>query len=157
MVRNASGALSKAKLLFQSDVERGTETDLSAVLGLGSVAAVTIAVDALLEDRGRLEHHHAARRDRHLGAGLGIAADALALLAHHEGAERGELHRLAALEAVGDLLQHEFHKGGGFGAREADLLIDGFAEVDPRDGLCSSFGHRPGPTPANNSASKLKG
>jgi hypothetical protein len=43
-----------------------------------------VVVDALLEDRGWLEHHHATRRDRHLGAGLRIAADALALRTTNE-------------------------------------------------------------------------
>src|SRR5262245_37597559 len=61
-------------------------------------------IDALLEDGGRLEHHHPARRDRHFLAGLRVAADALALLAHHVRAERGELHRFAALKTVGDFL-----------------------------------------------------
>src|SRR6185312_7887990 len=76
--------------------------DRVAFLGVGAV------VDALLQDRRRLEHHDPARRDRNLGPGLGIAADPLALLAHHEGAERGQLHRFALLEAIGDLLEHEF-------------------------------------------------
>ena len=43
-----------------------------------------VTVDAMLEDRRRLEHHHPARRDRHFLAGLGVAPNALALLAHHE-------------------------------------------------------------------------
>jgi len=71
-----------------------------------------ISVDALLEDRGRLEYYHAARRDRHFLAGIGIAPDPLALLAHHERAERRELHRLATLEAIGDFFQDEFDERG---------------------------------------------
>src|SRR3954447_6680035 len=93
MVRKASGALSKARLLFQSNVERGTGRLLFALAGRTG----TVGVDALLQDRRRLEHHDAARQDRHLGAGLRIAADALAFLAHHEGSERGQLYRLALL------------------------------------------------------------
>src|SRR5262249_3042731 len=57
-----------------------------AAFGL-PLAARLVVVDALLEARRWLEHHHTARRDRHLGAGLRIAADTLALLAHHERAE----------------------------------------------------------------------
>src|SRR6267154_1573234 len=65
-----------------------------------------IRVDALLEDGRRLEHHHPAWRDRHFLPGLGIAPNPLALLAHHERAERGQLHRFATFEAIGDLHHH---------------------------------------------------
>ena len=65
-------------------------------------------VDALLENRRRLEHHDTPRRNRHLGAGLRVASDTLTLLAHHERAERRQLHRLAFLQAIGDLLENQF-------------------------------------------------
>src|SRR5437016_5077137 len=90
MVRNASGAFSNALFAFAA------------------------RIDALLEDRRRLEHHHPARRDRHFLAGLGIAAHTLPLLAHDKRAERRQLHRLASLKAVGDLLEHKFHERRGF-------------------------------------------
>src|SRR5215510_15382409 len=106
MVRNASGAFSTASRL---------PCQLLMLAGIG--------VDALLENRRRLEHHHAARRDRHFFAGLGIAPDPLALLAHHERAERRELHRLAALKTIGDFLQDEFDERGRFGARQSYLLV----------------------------------
>src|SRR6266849_4262626 len=128
MVRNASGALSTAAMLRS----RGVENLLAA-------AGVNV-VDALLEDRGRLEHHHPARRDRHFLAGLGIAPDPLALLAHDKGTEGGQLYRLAALEAVGDFLQHQLDERGGFGARQSHLLVDRLAQVRACD--CFS-GHRP--------------
>ena len=67
-----------------------------------------ISVDAPLEDRGRLEYYHAARRDR-----LPCRYwDYARLLAHHERAERRELHRLATLEAIGDFFQDEFDERG---------------------------------------------
>src|SRR4051812_38315291 len=74
------------------------------------------AVDALLEDGRRLEHHDPARRDRHFLAGLRVAADPLALLANHERTKRGQLHRFASFEAGGDLPEHQFHQRSGFRA-----------------------------------------
>src|SRR5436309_208447 len=72
-----------------------------------------VGVDALLENGRWLEHHDPARRDRHFLAGLRIAADPFALLAHHERSERGKLHRLAPLQTIRDLLQHHFDQRGG--------------------------------------------
>src|SRR3972149_924305 len=86
-----------------------TETSLRFV---GDV----VAVDALLEDRRRLEHHRPARRNRNFLAGLGIAPNALTFFAHDERTERGQLYGFATLEAVGDLLEHQLHQRGGFGA-----------------------------------------
>jgi len=118
-----------------------------------------ISVDALLEDRGRLEHHHAARRDRHFLGGLEIAPDPLALLAHHERAKRRKLHRLAALEAIGDFFQDELDEGGRFGARQSYFLVDRLAQVCACDRLSrhrqprlrrSTYGYRkenPGTAP----------
>ena len=99
------------------------------------LAALRPRIDSLLEDGGRLEHHDPARRDRHFLAGPGIAADALAFLAHYERAERRQLHRLAALQAVGDLFENQFDEGSGFRARQADFLIDRFAQIRARDRL----------------------
>src|SRR5258708_855372 len=109
MVRNASGAFSKIALLR-----------LRVALFL---LVVGIRVDALLEDGGRLEHHDPARRDRDLLAGLGIASDPLAFLAHHEGAEGRQLHVLAALDAVGNFLEHEVDKRSLFRALQPHPLV----------------------------------
>src|SRR4051812_21013333 len=95
MVRNASGALSKRCSCFN----RTLNAELDALLFSPGGVAGAVAVDPLLQDRGRLEHHDPARRDRHLGPRLRIAADTLALLAHHEGAERRQFHRLALFQA----------------------------------------------------------
>src|SRR5271167_1214198 len=102
MVRKASGALSKCSLLYCFGIR--------TLVGLAFAVAGVVTVDALLQDGRRLEHHHAARRDRHFGTGLRIAADPLALLAHHEGTKGRKLHRLALLEAIGNLLQYQFDK-----------------------------------------------
>src|SRR5262245_29044004 len=66
-----------------------------------------VGINPLLEYRGRLEHHHPARRYRHFLAGLGIPANPLTLLANHEGAEGRQLHGLASFKAIRDLLQHQ--------------------------------------------------
>ena len=73
-----------------------------------------------------------ARIDRHLDAGLRVAADALALAADDEGAERGQLHGLAGSQAVADLRQHPLDEFGRFRPREADLLVDRLAQIRSR-------------------------
>src|SRR5436190_6546565 len=100
------------------------------------LAVLGVSVDPLLQDRRRLEHHHTTRRDWHLGTSLRIATDALTLLADDEGAERRQLHGLAALQAVRDFLQHQFDERRGLRTRKTDLLVDGLAEVNP--GNCLS-------------------
>ena len=81
-------------------------------------------IDPLLEDVGRLEHDDAAGRYRRFLTGPGIAAHALAFLAHDKRAERRQLYRLATLQAVRDFFEHKLNECGGFGSRQADLLID---------------------------------
>src|SRR5580700_10779542 len=102
---------------------------------LRSLAAVRLRIDSLLEDSRRLEHHDPARRDRHFLAGLGIAADALAFLAHHERAERRQLHCFATFEAVRDFFEYKFYECRGFGARQAHLLVDRLTQIRTRDCL----------------------
>src|SRR5262245_2826917 len=121
MVRNASGALSTPV------------TPTRAAPALLMLATVfTTGVDALLEDGGWLEHHHPTRGDRYLFSGLRVATNPFPLLAHHERSERRQLHCLAPLEAVGDLLENQFHEGGRFGARQTYLLVDRLAQVRAR-------------------------
>src|ERR1700704_4373678 len=86
---------------------RTAEACFPCVLLRGSIR---VGVDALFQDRGRLEHHHAARRDRNFLAGLRVTADSLTFFPHHERAERRQLHGLAPLEAVRDLLQYHFNE-----------------------------------------------
>src|SRR5262245_31477568 len=105
MVRNASGALSTPL----------TPTRAAPAL-LMITTVLAHGIDALLEDGGRLEHHHPAWGDRHLFPGLRVATNPLPFLAHHERTERRQFHRLPPLEAVGDLLENQFHEGGRFGA-----------------------------------------
>src|SRR6266545_2781040 len=111
-------------------------------LALLLVRAFRLGIDALLEDRRGFEDHDAPRRNRHFLAGLGIASDPLSLLAHHERSERRKLHCLAALQAVGDLLEHQLDQHSGFGARQPDFLVDRLAKIRACHRLPS---HRPAP------------
>jgi hypothetical protein len=83
------------------------------------------AIDPLFEDGGWLEHHRPPGRYRHLLTGLGIAAHALALLAHDKRAERRQLDRFASFQTIGDFLEHKLYKCGGFGSRQAESAADG--------------------------------
>jgi hypothetical protein len=78
----------------------------------------------LLEDGRRLEHDYATRRDGRFLTSLGIAAHALAFLAHDKQAERRQLYRFATLQAVRDFVEHELNEFGGFDSRQAGLLTD---------------------------------
>src|ERR1700761_5759065 len=104
-----------------------------------------MTVDALFENRRRFEHHHTPRRDRDFRAGLRITTDTLTFLANHEAAERGELHRLALLQAVGYLLQYQLDESRRFGTGQPDLLIDGLAQIHACDCFSGSV-HRLAPT-----------
>jgi hypothetical protein len=77
----------------------------------------TRSIDPLLKDRGRLEHDNATGRNRHFLTGPGIAAQTLGFLTHHKQAERRELHRFAALQAVRDFFEHKLNECGGLGSR----------------------------------------
>src|SRR5712671_5496065 len=114
---------------------------MSYLVGLVAAVSGAVPVDPLLQNGRRLEHHYATRRNRHLGAGLRITSDTLTFLAHHERPERRQFHRLALLEAVGDLFQDQFDKGRRLRARQAHLLVDGFAQIDACD-CFSGSGHR---------------
>ena len=93
------------------------------------------AVDLGLQNIGRLEHHHPARKDRHFDAGLRIAPHPLALRAHHERAESRQLDGLAARGRIADFVKNRLNQLGRFGSRQSDLLIDDFRQVGPRDRL----------------------
>src|ERR1019366_3685053 len=81
------------------------------------------------------EHHHPARCDGCFRPGLGIAAHSWSFLAHHEGAERGKLHRLAMLKTIGDFLKHKPHQRGRPRPRQTDLLIDRLAQISAGHGF----------------------
>src|SRR5690606_24847933 len=95
-------------------------------------------VHPILEHVRRAEDQHPPGADRHLLAGLRIAADALALLTHEEASEGRDLHRLAPGERVRNLLQHGFHELCRFVPRQAYLLVDSLAELRTGD---SAVGH----------------
>src|SRR3546814_7009298 len=62
--------------------------------------------DAVAHHLAGTEGEHAARRDRHLDAGLGIAADPFALVTQDEGAETRNLEVLA----IGERAEHADRK-----------------------------------------------
>src|ERR1043166_4237150 len=99
---------------------RTAETRFPCVLLRGSVR---IGVDALLEDRGWLEHHHAPRRNRNLFAGLRVAADSLTLFADHERAERRQFHGFPSLEAIRDFLQYHLNESRRLVSRAHNFLV----------------------------------
>src|SRR5438105_189382 len=82
------------------------------------------AGDPLAHDLAGAEGQHPPRRDRHFDAGLGIAADPLALVAQDEAAEAGNLHILAIGERAAHMGENALDDAGGFGAGEADLAMD---------------------------------
>src|ERR1043166_6142548 len=91
IVRKASGALSTAPIIplpLRLKCYDALPRCLLVFFGRGG-----IAVDAQFQNRRWLKHHHAPRRDWNFLAGLRIAADPLALLTHHKGAEGRQLHR----------------------------------------------------------------
>src|SRR5207244_10286408 len=92
MVRNASGAFSTAGLLLYEGLSTFTVYGIAFQIDFGRV----VRIDPLLQNRGRLEHHHSPRRNRHFLASLGISADSLALLANHERAERRQFTGLSS-------------------------------------------------------------
>src|SRR5262245_33517564 len=81
---------------------------------------------------GCAKYQDLARVYRHFLTRLGVAPYALALGAHEEAAEGGDLHVLAARQGIRDLLEHDLHQVRRLVAREADLLVDGLAQLRPR-------------------------
>src|SRR5262249_7337802 len=84
----ADGAKRIRRLVIQSGPLLGLET--YAVYansdGLGRFASAI--VDALLENRRRLEDHNPPRRNRHFLTRLGVTPDSLALFTHYKRAKR---------------------------------------------------------------------
>src|ERR1700761_6977233 len=81
------------------------------------------------------EYQHPAGVDRHLLPGLGITADTASLLAHGKAAERRNLDHLAARQRFGNLVQDCLDEFCRLVARQSNLLIDGLAELSPRNRL----------------------
>src|SRR6185437_9681527 len=91
------------------------------------------------ENMAGTEHQHAARRDRHLVAGLGVTTHALALLPYRERAKGRQLHGLALGQGAANLFQHILDHLGRVGAGQAHGLENRFREVGARQGS----GHGP--------------
>src|SRR5690554_4766857 len=78
----------------------------SSLLLLGS----SIVLDSGLQLLAGTEGDHAPSGDGDFLARLGVAARTLALVAHVEIAEAGQLHLLSALQRRTDLFKEEFHQ-----------------------------------------------
>src|SRR3982751_880156 len=85
--------------------------------------------DPVAHDLAGAESHHPARCDRHFDAGLGIAANALALVAQDERAEAGYLDVRALGERVTHVMKHPLDHIGRFGARQPELAVHGVGKV----------------------------
>src|SRR3954451_7555498 len=109
---------------WPSEVAQAPPRSLGLVLG-------AVPIDACLQHVRRLEHHDPARLDRHFDAGFRVAADALALVAHEEGAERGQLHDVALGQPDADLLEHALDQRSRLAPRQPKLLINGLTEIGP--------------------------
>ena len=99
-------------------------------------------VDLGLQHVGRLEHHHPARKDRHLDPGLGIAPHPLALGADDERAKAGQLDGFAARGRVANFVQNRLDQLRRLRARQSDLLINDFRQIGASHGL-SGFAANP--------------
>src|SRR3989344_2387310 len=87
--------------------------------------------DPFLHDLAGAEGQHAARSDRNLAPGLGVAPGAPALVAQQKGAEARNLHILAALESVGHVVEHRFLLLRRIGARQSYLVVDRIGQISP--------------------------
>jgi hypothetical protein len=90
------------------------------------------ADDAIAHHLARAEGEHAARRDRHFDTGLGIAADALALVAQHEGPEAGYLDVLALGQRFAHMAKDLLDQLGRIGTRKPHLMVQRFGQIGPR-------------------------
>src|SRR5262249_62212203 len=90
-------------------IERGSTVN-SALFRGGAV------VNALLENRRRLEHHNASWRDWHFFPRFGVPANTLALFPHNKRAKRRQFHGFATLKAVGNLLEYQLNQSSRFRA-----------------------------------------
>ncbi len=138
IVRNAAAACWPAGRRRVTCIALGRPACVRCSRTTGSASAV----DLVLQRMAGAKHQDAARADRHFLAGLRIAADALAFLAHRKAAEGRDLDHLAALQRIRDLGDHRLDQFGRFVARQSDLLIDRFAELSARNRMP---GHRPLP------------
>ena len=75
------------------------------------------------------ENQHAARRDRHFIAGLGIAAHALRFWRTAKRSEGGQLHRLAVRERGAKFSEHVFDHLGQVMARQTHSLENSFGQI----------------------------
>src|SRR5574338_1027755 len=87
--------------------------------------------DPVAHDLTGAEGHHPPWSDRHFDAGLGIAADALALVAQDEGAEAGDLHIGALGERGAHVMEDALDDIGRFCPGQPELAVHDIGKVRP--------------------------
>jgi len=75
---------------------------------------------------------HPTLRDRNFDARLGIATNALALVAQGEGSKTGNLDVLTLLQCLGYVAQERFNQRGGLRLGKSDLTVQHVCNVCPR-------------------------
>src|SRR3954451_13316821 len=88
--------------------------------------------DLVAHDLAGAECHDSTGRDRHFDAGLGVATNALALVAQDESSEAGDLHILSFRKRVTHMMQNALDDARGFGTRKAKPPVNHVGEVCAR-------------------------
>src|SRR6476661_2189805 len=109
----------------------------------GSLPALTFLFrDLVAHDLAGAERHHPARRDRHFDAGLGIAADPLALVAQDEAAEARNLDVLPFGQSVAHMMEDALDDPGRFGPGQSDFAVHDVSEIRPGERAHGRFSDR---------------
>ena len=88
-----------------------------------AILRLVCADDAITHHLARPEGEHTAGRDRHLDARLRVAADALALVAEHEGAKARDLDVLALRQGLAHMAEDLLYQFCRIGARKPHLMV----------------------------------
>jgi len=92
-------------------------------------------VHPALHDLGGPEADDAAGVDGGGFPGLGVASHTRAFFAHLKDAEARQFDGLAPFKRLDDQFKRPFNHAGTFLARQADFLVNGFAQISPSKGL----------------------
>src|SRR5690349_3851437 len=112
---------------------RSAPAETANTILFGGPTSKQSRIDAIFHDIARTKHEDAARRDRHLLAGLGIAPDTLTLLAYAERTERGKLDGVPRRQRARNLSQNKLDELLGFVARQAYPLHHRLSEIRSRE------------------------
>src|SRR5690242_5889492 len=107
---------------------------LRAPGAFSAVATRLLPGNPIAHDLAGAEGHYAPRSDRHLDAGLRVAADSLPLVAKDEGAEAGDLHVRALGQRMAHVVQDALDEPRRLRPRKAKLAMHDVGQV----GTCQS-------------------